>query len=465
MSKLAVIGAGYVGLVTGACFAHKGHNVIIIDNNQDKINALIHSTIPFFEPGLDTIVMDALSKGTITFATGIQEAMAQHPEVIFNCVGTPSLSNGAADLSYVEHAAYEVGHTITHPALIVNKSTVPVGTARTVKNIIERELHLRNLVLNIDVASNPEFLKEGDAVNDFNHPDRIVVGTETEAAATTLRNLYQSFITDEHQFVVMSIESAELTKYAANTMLAMRISFMNQLAQLADKVGADIEEIKRGISGDQRIGKHFLNAGIGYGGSCFPKDVKALIHMGTENLFPMTLIQEVDHINAYQRQWFINRICSHYGPTLAHKTVGIWGLAFKPNTDDIRHAPSLDLIDELIQRGSHIIAYDPAAQDNIGARYGQKISFASTWKEILQQTDFLVVLTEWKEFSTCDAHDFLSLVDKTVFDGRNCFDPVLMKKAGVNYFCVGRKNAASPTKDHFVPAVHSPFVSENTQIL
>lgn len=460
MSKLAIIGAGYVGLVTGACFAHKEHAVTIIENNQQKIDALIHGHIPFFEPGLDAVVSQALLQKTITFVSSISQGLADHPDIIFNCVGTPSLPNGAADLSYVEQAAHEIGQSLERPAIIINKSTVPVGTARNVKKIIDRELALRGYSWSVDVASNPEFLKEGDAVNDFMNPDRIVIGTDNGNVAATLYDVYQPFIHHKNQFVVMNIESAELTKYAANTMLALRISFMNQLGQLADKVGADIEEIKRGISGDPRIGAHFLNAGIGYGGSCFPKDVKALITMGKEHHFPMTLTQEIDHINTYQRQWFIHRICSHYGPALNNKTVGIWGLAFKPNTDDIRHAPSLDLIDALLERGARIVAHDPTAQANITARYGEKIAFAPNAQDILHRTDFLVILTEWKEFCATPTQEFLHLKDRTVFDGRNCLDPHLMATTGITYFCVGRGNANVLCQPHFVPAVHSTFTSE-----
>ncbi len=454
MLSIMIIGAGYVGLVTGACFAQKGNHVVIVERSQEKINQLLQGKIPFYEPHLDEIVTQALREKTLTFVNNIQDGLKDHPSIIFLCVGTPSLPNGAADLSYVEQAALEIGQNVNHDVLVVNKSTVPVGTAHKVKNIIQSALTKRSITLEINVASNPEFLKEGDAVNDFLHPDRIVVGVDAENAAHLLHVLYKPFITPGRHFLCMNIKSAELTKYASNAMLALRISFMNQLSHLADLAGADIDQVKRGMAHDKRIGSYFLNAGVGYGGSCFPKDVAALAHMGTEYHFPMTLAQEIENVNHVQRVWFINRITTHYGPAIAQKTVGIWGLAFKPETDDIRSAPSIDVINELLAKGARVIAYDTVAEANIRAIFGDRITYASTARDVLQQADCLVILTEWKEFFTFGPSDFMELKDKTIFDGRNCFDPYTMKAAGLQYFCVGRNNSSKAISTTAHPRKH-----------
>jgi UDPglucose 6-dehydrogenase len=452
MKKIAIIGAGYVGLVTGACFAQKGNRVTIVDNNQDKINQLLEGKIPFYEPHLDTIVKDALAKKTISFASTIQEALSQNPELVFSCVGTPSLPNGAADLSFVEAVAAEIGTHLHQHTIIVNKSTVPVGTAAKVSNIIAGKLAERNSKVTFDVVSNPEFLKEGDAVNDFLMPDRVVVGVSSLHAAETLYDLYKPFLTTEKQFLVMTPPSAELTKYASNAMLATRISFMNQLAHLADKLGADINQVKHGMAQDRRIGSHFLNAGIGYGGSCFPKDVAALVQMGVEQHYPMTLVKEVENINHVQRLWFSHRITSHYGPALATKTAGIWGLAFKPETDDIRSAPSIDVIKKLLEQGASVIVYDPVAIENIKKIFGDLITYAENSQQVLQRADFLVLLTEWEEFTKAIPSQFLQLKDKILFDARNCFTPEDMQALGISYYCIGR-NSVTDCNDSFVSQV------------
>ncbi len=440
MKKIAIIGAGYVGLVTGACFAQKGNRVTIVDNNQDKIDQLLKGAIPFYEPHLDIIVQDALAKKTITFVSTIQEALSQQPEFVFSCVGTPSLPNGAADLSFVEIVAAEIGMHMEQYTIIVNKSTVPVGTAAKVETIIAAKLTERNVKIAFDVASNPEFLKEGDAVNDFLMPDRVVIGVRSEESAEALYELYKPFLTSDKQFLVMTQPSAELTKYASNAMLATRISFMNQLAHLADKLGADIHQVKHGMAQDRRIGAHFLNAGIGYGGSCFPKDVAALVHMGMEQHYPMTLVKEVENINHVQRVWFSHQITNHYGPALATKTAGIWGLAFKPETDDIRSAPAIDVIKKLLEQGANVIVYDPVATENIKKIFGDLITYADQGQQVLQNADFLVLLTEWAEFTTTIPSHFLQLKDRVVFDGRNCFAPEDMKALGVSYYCIGRNS-------------------------
>jgi UDPglucose 6-dehydrogenase len=438
MATITIIGAGYVGLVTGTCFAQKDNLVTIVENNTKKIDALLGGEVPFYEPGLDLLIQKAIQNKKIQFISSIKEAMKTNPEIIFSCVGTPSLSSGAADLSFVFDVAKTIGQHMQNYCLVINKSTVPVGTNKTVQNIIEKELRNRNLSISFDVASNPEFLREGCAINDFMYPDRVVVGTETEKARDLLYNIYKPFLKEDSQFLPMKIESAELTKYAANSMLALRISFMNQLALLADKIGADITDIQKGIAEDHRIGKHFLNAGIGYGGSCFPKDVKALIHTGKEYNQPMTLIQEIDNVNESQKQWFINKITTFYKDTIANKTIGIWGLSFKPETDDIRSAPSIDIVNHLLEKNVSIIAYDPMGKKNFQNLFGNKISFAQNKDEVIQKSDALLLLTEWKEFTSVAPETFLALKDKVVFDGRNCFDNKTLASKGITYFNVGR---------------------------
>jgi UDPglucose 6-dehydrogenase len=462
MDRLAVIGAGYVGLVTGACFAQKGFRVVIIENNLEKIKQLLIGNIPFYEPHLDVVVRDGLASGLLVFENSIQAGLAHNPTVIFSCVGTPPLPSGEADLSFVEKAAEEIGRTINDYALIINKSTVPVGTVKKVHAIIAHELLQRNLNVEFDVASNPEFLKEGDAVKDFLFPDRIVIGVESEKAAVILKSLYKPFIMQDSQLIIMNPASAELTKYASNAMLATRISFMNQLAHLADLVDADIEDVRHGMSKDKRIGKEFLFAGIGYGGSCFPKDTQALIQIGKQQHYPMTLVQEVENINHYQRVWFINKIITHYGPALAHKTIGVWGLSFKPETDDLRCAPSIELVNEILYKDAKVIVYDPIALSNFKALYGDKITYASTASEILNQADSLIILTEWNEFLAYAPQDFALLKDKTIFDGRNCYDPIAMSTYGIKYFCVGRNSLSRQLQQQ--PYTTHKHIHHQTQV-
>jgi UDPglucose 6-dehydrogenase len=438
--KIAIIGAGYVGLVTGACLAEKGFPVIIVENNPAKIETLLDGKTPFYEPKLDKLVKDNIDNKRISFVGSMQEAFKLKPNVIFSCVGTPANEDGSADLSYVLQVASEVGKNISEYCLFVNKSTVPVGSAEKVKTIIETQLKNRNLSIEFDVASNPEFLKQGDAVNDFFCPDRIVIGVENQRSEDILREIYSPFMTKTNQLLVMDIPSAELTKYASNSMLATRISFMNELALLADKVGADINQVKIGMATDRRIGPFFLNAGIGYGGSCFPKDVKALITIGKEHDQSMSIIQAVEDVNNNQRLIFAQKILDFYGPEISNKHIGIWGLSFKPETDDLRCAPSIEIVNMLLDNGVKITAYDPVAQNNFKALFGNKINYAQTSQEILNQCDCLVILTEWKEFLNYKPTDFNELKDKTVFDGRNCFNPVEMLNAGIKYICVGRNS-------------------------
>ncbi len=444
MRTIAVIGAGYVGLVTGACLAQLGNTIIIVEKDHEKITALLNGIVPFYEPGLNEIVSSGIAKKKIRFVVEIAQALTYQPEIIFSCVGTPSSHNGSADLSYVWQVATEIGQHLTQYSLIVNKSTVPVGTVQAVTTRIQQQLNLRQLAITFDVASNPEFLKEGDAVNDFLNPDRVVIGTNSEHAQKLLFDLYKPLLAREDQFIIMNPPSAELTKYAANGMLATRISFMNQISLLADAVGADIEAVKRGIASDKRIGHHFLNAGIGYGGSCFPKDVKALIQMGAQFHQSMTLMQEVDTINTLQRQLFINKIISHYHNNLIGKKIGIWGLSFKPATDDIRCAPAIDVINSLLKHQAIIYAYDPVAMDNMKKVYKNSILFCDTAEHVVQNVDALIILTEWTTFTNINPQIFTTLSDKIIFDGRNCFDPALINKLGVSYVTIGRNSLCTP---------------------
>lgn len=436
MKTVAVVGAGYVGLVTGACLA-QNNNVIVVENNAQRIQDLLAGRVPFFEPGLDELVQRGIKQGTLVFVDSVAASFSFNPSIIFSCVGTPSLPDGSADLSFVWQVAKEIGQHINSYCVIVNKSTVPVGTGEKVKTIVQEQLDIRNLHCSFDVVSNPEFLKEGDALNDFLHPERVVIGASSEVAFGQLAELYKPFVSSESQILKMSVPSAELTKYASNAMLAARISIMNEIGQFADAVGADIEQVKLGMSKDKRIGAYFLNAGVGYGGSCFPKDVKALVSMGNDHGLEMGIIREVDRVNDAQRQWFLNKIINYYGHVLENKKIGIWGLAFKPETDDIRCSPALDVINGLLQKGAQLSVYDPVAMPLIQLLYRDSIQYARSAEDVLV-ADCLVVLTEWKEFLRFSPDDFAKLNDKIVFDGRNCFDPIAMSEKGITYCCVGR---------------------------
>jgi len=457
--KITVVGAGYVGLVSAVCFAQKNNLVIVVEKNEQRIDALLKGEVPFYEPGLDEILRQVIKDEKIIFVKEIKEALLQNPEAIFSCVGTPPKEDGSSDLSYVFGVAKEIGRNLSHYCLIVNKSTVPVGTCKRVESIIKDQLELRGINIKFDVASNPEFLKEGSALNDFIFPDRVVVGVESRRAEELLKNLFVPFLKKEEQFLVMNRESAELTKYASNAMLATRISFMNQLALLADEVGADINQVKLGMSKDERIGKSFLNAGIGYGGSCFPKDIKALISMGEEYNQPMTLFMEVDKINEMQREWFVKKVLKYYGDLISGKRIGIWGLSFKPETDDVRSAPSVDIIKHLLSKGAKVIAYDPVAKLNIKNIFQGRVFLTDCADDVLKNSDALLVLSEWKEFLSYKAKEFAVLNDRVVFDGRNCFDPLLMLEAGIRYFSIGRN---SVVRNFDMSLVHN-FLSKRTK--
>jgi len=450
---VVIVGAGYVGLVTAACFADAGIEVIVVERNTDKVRMLTQGKSPFYEPGLDALLETGIAASKLKFVGSLAESVVFQPGFIFICVGTPSLPDGSVDMSAVMSVAQEIGAVVPDDCIVVNKSTVPVGTAQQVKNSIDTQLAKRQLHLDISVASCPEFLREGSAVADTLHPDRVVIGTESSVVAKKLKQLYAPFITHEEQCLVMKPASAELTKYTANTMLALRISYMNQIAQLAEAVGADITEIKRGISKDKRIGAEFLNAGIGYGGSCFPKDVKGLSWIGKINNVSMTLPEAVDAVNDAQRHWFIRKILAFYGAAIAHKTIGIWGLSFKPHTDDIRYAPSLDVICALLTAGARVIAYDPVAMPNVKAQFGDQIHYAAATQEVLETADALVLLTEWPEFIQVPYESFTVLKDKAMFDARNIFDPLMMNFFGIQYVSIGRGapcavlQESSPTSD------------------
>jgi UDPglucose 6-dehydrogenase len=441
VKKVAVIGAGYVGLVTAACLAQKNNIVTVIERDLQKITSLLNGKVPFYEPGLDLLIMSAIQTKHLIFVNNIAQALADEPEIIFSCVGTPSQDDGSADLSYVWHAAAEIGKALNSYALVVNKSTVPVGTAQRVHAIIQRELDARGSMTEFSVASNPEFLKEGDAVNDFLMPDRIIIGVDSERATKLLTDLYYPFLSHGAPLVTMSIASAELAKYASNAMLATRISFMNQMALLADKLGADVNDVKKGMALDKRIGGAFLNAGIGYGGSCFPKDVRALVHMGASCGQRMSLVEEVDRVNELQKQSFITSILHHYLNNVAGKKIGIWGLAFKPETDDIRCAPAIDVINKLLSLGAQIIAYDPAATENMQAIFKDAVIFTKTADDVVKHADALVILTDWNEFMHYDFEKFTVLKDNVIFDGRNCYPPEQIANYGLTYVTVGRNNA------------------------
>jgi UDPglucose 6-dehydrogenase len=442
--KIIVVGAGYVGLVTGACFAKKGNHVTIVEQNQEKIRALEMGKIPFYEPGLDQYVIEGMKHNLLHFSNDLAQTLqTQKYDIIFLCVGTPSLANGDPDMSAVWNVINIIGHNLMHDCIIVNKSTVPVGTARKATALLNEILATRTIAVTATIASNPEFLREGSALLDFMQADRVVCGVESEEAKEMLYALYKPFVEKPADIIDMNFESAELTKYAANGMLATRISFINELARLADVVKADIVDIKKGMGSDKRIGSAFLNPGVGYGGSCFPKDIDALISTGTQYKQEMTLMRQVKKVNDAQKQWFIDSIFNFYGHDILNKTIGIWGLSFKPETDDIRSAPSLDLINALIEDDIKIIAYDPAAMMHIKELYKDKVRFVKHKQDLLAHVDALVIMTEWQEFIDTNLEDFTHIKDRVIFDGRNCFDPIELHMHNLTYFCVGR-NVYSP---------------------
>ena len=438
--KITVIGTGYVGLVSGTCLADVGNDVLCLDLDAAKIRTLNEGGIPIYEPGLEAMVRKNEAAGRLRFTTDIEAAVA-HGVLQFIAVGTPPDEDGSADLQYVVAAARNVGRHMTGYKVVVDKSTVPVGTADKVRAAIAEELRARGEKIDFSVVSNPEFLKEGAAVDDFMKPDRIVVGSDDHRAIDLMRELYAPFQRNHERLIVMDLKSAELTKYAANAMLATRISFMNELANLAEALGADIELVRKGIGSDPRSGFHFLYPGAGYGGSCFPKDVQALIRTAQDAGRDLQVLQAVESANETQKGVLGQKITRRFGHDLGGKTFALWGLAFKPNTDDMREAPSLVLIADLLARGASIRAYDPVAVHEAQRVLGRnpRISFATTPMEALDGADALAIVTEWKEFRSPD-FDAIKAKLKTpvIFDGRNLYDPAVPRKAGLEYFAIGR---------------------------
>ena len=438
--KITIIGSGYVGLVSGACFADLGNDVVCLDVDKSKISLLREGGIPIYEPGLQQLVSHNVAAGRLRFTTDIGEGVA-HGVVQFIAVGTPSDQDGSADLRYVIAAARNIGRSMNEYRVIVNKSTVPVGTTERVRASVAEELRNRGLDLPFSVVSNPEFLKEGAAVDDFMRPDRIVVGSSDERATQIMRQLYAPILRNHDRLLVMDPRSAELTKYAANAMLATRISFMNELANLAEKLGANIESVRHGIGSDERIGYHFLYAGVGYGGSCFPKDIQALQHTAGEYGVQLTIVDSVEKANRRQKQRLLEKIRERFGEQLDGRHFAIWGLSFKPNTDDMREAPSRVVINGLLARGASVAAYDPVAMEEAKRLFAKDpgVRFAPSTVGALDGADALIIVTEWKEFRSPDFDDMKKrLKSPVVFDGRNLYDPVMMRNAGIEYFSVGR---------------------------
>lgn len=436
--KIAIVGTGYVGLVTGTCFSEMGIDVTCVDVQESKIENLKKGIIPIYEPGLEDMVHRSYTAGRLKFTTNLTECLDE-VEVVFSAVGTPPDEDGSADLSYVLAVARTIGRTMNKYVLVVTKSTVPVGTAQKVKCAIQEELDKRNVKIEFDVASNPEFLKEGDAVDDFMKPDRVVVGVESEKAKTIMECLYKPFMMNNYRLIFTDIPSAEMIKYAANSMLATRISFMNDIANLCELVGADVNMVRKGIGSDSRIGSKFLYPGCGYGGSCFPKDVKALIKTAEKNGYPMRVLKAVEEVNERQKSILFEKLLKHYDGDLKGKKIALWGLAFKPETDDMREAPALVLIDKLVEFGALVKVYDPVAMNECKRRVGDKVVYATDMYDAVLDADALLLVTEWKEFRMPS----WGVVKKTmrqavVIDGRNIYDVNELKAINIEYRCIGQ---------------------------
>ncbi len=436
--KISIVGTGYVGLVSGTCFAETGLKVTCVDIDKVKIDKLNEGVIPIYEPGLKEMVDRNVEKKRLNFTTSLKDSLVD-AESVFIAVGTPPDEDGSADLQYVTGVAREVGQYMTDYLVVVTKSTVPIGTAKKVKAAIQEELNKRGVEIPFDVASNPEFLKEGDAISDFLKPDRIVIGTESERAEKLMRKLYRPFLMNNHPIIFMDIPSAELTKYAANSMLATKISFMNDIANLCEIVGADVNNVRRGIGSDSRIGKQFIYPGAGYGGSCFPKDVKALIKTADENGYSLRILKAVEEVNELQKSVVYNKIYAHFNGDLKGKTFAMWGLSFKPLTDDMREAPSLVIVNKLLAQGATVKAYDPAAMEETKRKVGDIIEYGKDKNEVLIDADALIVITEWNEFRMPNFKVASRLMkNKVIFDGRNIYDFNEMKENGFTYYSIGR---------------------------
>lgn len=437
--KIAVVGTGYVGLVTGTCLAEVGTDVACIDIDHKKIQGLRQGIMPIYEPGLETLVVKNYKKEKLHFTTDIAEGI-KDADVAFIAVGTPPGEDGSADLQYVLAVASQIGQFMNSYGVVVTKSTVPVGTAEKVRGAVQAELDKRGVDIAFDIASNPEFLKEGAAIQDFMKPDRIVVGVDSGRAQETMDKLYKPFIMNGHPLIFMDIPSAEMTKYAANAMLATRISFMNDVANLCELMGADVNAVRKGIGSDPRIGSRFIYAGIGYGGSCFPKDVKALIKTAKENDYTMRILEAVEDVNEDQKSVLFNKLISALGSDLNGKKFAMWGLSFKPNTDDMREAPSLVLIDKIVAAGGEVVAYDPVAMPETKHTIGDKIKYVENPYDALDDADALLLITEWSEFKL-PHFDLIGekLKNKLIFDGRNVYDRNEMQELGFEYYSIGSK--------------------------
>lgn len=439
--KIAVVGTGYVGLVSGTCFAEMGNTVICVDKDTEKIQALQEGIIPIYEPGLTALVKKNQDSGTLHFTENLASAL-ENTEIVFIAVGTPMGTDGEADLKYVHQVAQQIGEVMESDMIVVNKSTVPVGSADKVKQIVEHSLHQRKVDFKVNVVSNPEFLKEGDAINDFMKPDRVVIGADSEAVLEKMKELYSPFFRTHDRFITMNIRSAEMTKYAANAMLATKISFMNEIANICERVGANVNDVRIGIGSDRRIGYSFIYPGIGYGGTCFPKDIAALEMMGKNNDYSSNLLRAVAEVNTNQKVYFLKKIVKRLGEDLSGLTLCVWGLSFKPGTDDMREAPSVYIIKELIKRGARVHAYDPKAMNEAKKYYlkeiGVELQYFDSKYEAVKNSDALVLLTEWKEFRSPDFYELSKLLKKSIiFDGRNQYKSLGLEKKGFEYYQIG----------------------------
>ncbi len=431
--KIAVVGSGYVGLVAAACLAEMGNTVISVDKDEEKIDGLEKGILPIYEPGLDVLIERNVKEKRLSFSTDTGAAVKKS-RIVFIAVGTPPEEDGSADLQHVLSVAADIGRAMEGPIVVVNKSTVPVGTAELVKNEVRKYTEYR-----VDVVSNPEFLKEGAAIDDFMKPDRVVVGTDSEEVAEVMQELYRPFVRTNNPIYIMSNRSAELTKYVANSLLATKISFMNEIANLCDVVGADVQDIRRGIGSDRRIGPHFIFPGVGYGGSCFPKDVKALRHTSDSYGCHLNILQAVTEVNVAQKKVMGRKITSVFGEDLSGLSFGVWGLSFKPNTDDMREAPSLVIINELLERGGSVKAYDPEAAEYARKLLGDRIEYTEASYDALEGADALLLITEWTEFREPDFERIAdTLKRKIIFDGRNIWNPKMLRKMGFIYHGIGR---------------------------
>lgn len=436
--NIAIVGTGYVGLVSGTCFAEMGVNVTCVDVNEEKINSLKNGQVPIYEPGLDEMVLRNHREGRLSFTTDLTSCL-DNVDIVFSAVGTPPDEDGSADLQYVLAVAREFGQNIKKYTVLVTKSTVPVGTAKKVKAVIREELEKRGVDVPFDVASNPEFLKEGAAIKDFMSPDRVVVGVESEKAKELMSKLYRPFMLNNFRVIFTDIPSAEMIKYAANSMLATRISFMNDIANLCELVGADVNMVRKGIGADVRIGSKFLYPGCGYGGSCFPKDVKALIKTAEKNGYNMSVLKAVEEVNENQKHVLFNKLSKYYGGDLKGKTIAMWGLAFKPETDDMREATSLVTINLLLEAGCTVRVYDPVAMNECRRRIGDKVFYAKDMYDAVLDADALLMLTEWKQFRLPSWGVVSKSMKKPlIIDGRNIYDAEELKQNGFEYYCIGR---------------------------